>query len=327
MVSKSQKIRLGIFITIATFILLTTIVILSRNQLFKEQDIYHITYKNISVLGLNVGSSVKYLGINIGKIKDIRIDPNDVNSIIVTISLKKGTPVKNDVRADISAIGITGLKTIELRGGSNKAPLLAPEGFIKPGSSLTEDITGKAEIIAEKIEVMLNNVIRLTTDQNQDKIFGLLDEASLAVSEFNSLFKSSRPKLERSLRNLDSSMVKLSAASSSANYSLTTVEDFIASDSVRATLRNISQIADKLNKANIYHIDQQINLAVDTFNDLLNRMDLILKYNITTFNSTMEDLNETARYLNSAARKIDEDPSVLLGGNEPENPPDEELEQ
>lgn len=326
MVTRAQKVRLGIFITIAMVILITVVLVLSRNKFFEERDIYYISYKNISVLGLNTGSSVKYLGINIGTVQEIRIDPEDVNSIIVTISLKQGTPIKADVRADISSIGITGLKTIELRGGSNSAEFLEPGGFITAGSSLTEDITGKAEIIAEKLELVLNNIIKLTADVNQDKLTGVLDNTSKAVNEFNDILVTSKPHLQRSMRNLDNSMVELAAASSSANYSLTKIESFLASDSVHATLKSISSIAEKLDRANIYNIDQEIKLAVNTFNDLLKRMDLVLKYNLAKFNSTMDDLNETARYLNNAARKIDENPSILLSNKKPENTPDENLE-
>ena len=308
MITRSQKVRLGIFISVASAIFISTILILSMNQFLKKRDVYYISYKNISVIGLNVGSSVKYLGINMGTVQNISIDPEDVNSIIVSIGLNEGTPIKADVRADISSIGITGLKTIELRGGSNAAKLLKPESHIKPGTSLTEDITGKAEIIAEKIELVLNNIIRLTADSNQDKLMVLLEDASNAVTQLNGILNTSKPKIDRSLRNFDNSMFELSAASSSANYTLSKIEEFVASDSLEATLRNISQISEKLNNANIYTLDQEINLAVNKFNDLLYRMDLLVKYNINKFNLTMDNLNETSRYLNNAARQIDENP-------------------
>ncbi|MEJ2544714.1 MAG: MlaD family protein [Calditrichaceae bacterium] len=327
MISKSQKIRLGIFVFIAAIILITTIAVLSMNQYLKKQDIYYIAYENVSVLGLNVGSTVKYLGISVGTVRDIKIDPDNVNRVIVTVSLKEGTPVKEDVRADITTLGITGLKAIELRGGTNESALLEPEGYIKAGTSMMEEITGKTEVIAEKIELALNNIIRLTSDTNQDEFITLLKEATIAISQFNDLLEDSSPKIGRSITNLDLSMAELSGASKSANNAVNKIEEFVYSDSVRIALKNISEVMEKLNKANIYTIDQNINLAVSQMNDVLNKMDHILKYNLTVFNATMEDLNETSRHLNNAARKIDENPSILLfGGSEPKNPPDEKLE-
>lgn len=328
MINKSQKIRLGIFVFIAAVILVITIIILSMNQFLKNQDIYYIAYENISVLGLNEGSTVKYLGINVGTVREINIDPDNVNRVIVKVSIKKGTPIKKDVHADITTLGITGLKAIELRGGTNESSLLEPDGFIKAGTSMMEEITGKTEIIAEKIELALNNIIRLTSDSNQDELIHLLKEASIAISQFNELLKNNSPKIERSITNLDLTMDELSNASISANNSINNIEEFLVSDSIRNTLRNISQVAEKLNKANIYTIDQNINLAIEQMNNVLNKMNHILKYNLTVFNATMEDLNETSQHLNNAARKIDENPSILLfGGSKPKNPPDEKLEQ
>ena len=328
MINKSQKIRLGIFVFIAAIIFLTTIALLSMNRYLKKQDIYYIAYENVSVLGLNVGSTVKYLGINVGTVRDIKIDPENVNRVILTVSIKEGTPIKEDVRADITTLGITGLKAIELRGGTNESLLLEPDGYIKAGTSMMEDITGKTEIIAEKIELALNNIIRLTSDTNQDELITLLKEASIAVSQFNELLEDNSPKIGRSITNLDLSMAELSVASGSVNNAVNKIEEFVTSDSIRIALRNISEVMEKLNKANIYTIDQNINLAVDQMNNVLNKMDQILKYNLTVFNATMEELNETSQHLNNAARKINENPSILLfGGSEPKNPPDEKLEQ
>ncbi len=328
MINKAQKIRLGIFVFIATVILVITIIILSMNQFLKNEEFYYIAYENISVLGLNEGSTVKYLGINVGTVREIKIDPDNVNRVIVKVSIKEDTPIKKDVRADITTLGITGLKAIELRGGTNESSLLEPDGFIKAGTSMMEEITGKTEIIAEKIELALNNIIRLTSDSNQDELILLLKEASVAISQFNELLKNNSPKIERSITNLDLTMNELSNASISANNSVNKIEEFLISDSIRNTLRNMSQVAEKLNKANIYTIDQNINLAVEQMNNVLNKMNHILKYNLTVFNATMEDLNETSQHLNNAARKIDENPSILLfGGSEPKNPPDEKLEQ
>jgi len=187
MPTQSQKVRLGIFIIVGSFALLIFLFIIGSQQIFKEKDIYYISYKDISVSGLEVGSPVKYLGISVGVIKGINIDPDDVSRIIVSVSLDPGTPIKKDARAEIAAIGITGLKMIEIRGGSNEAPLLETEQYIRPGGSITEEITGKAEIIAEKIELILNNINRFTQPENLDKITQFVDNAGRAFETMDKI--------------------------------------------------------------------------------------------------------------------------------------------
>ncbi len=325
MKSKSQKIRLGIFIFIGLVLLVGMVLILSIEKYFKEKDIYYIKYENVSVSGLDAGSAVKYLGVHIGSVEKIEINPENISQIIVTIGVRHGTPIKQDVVADISTIGITGLKIIELRGGTQDAPLLKPGGYIKPGRSLTEEITGKAEVIAEKIELVLNNLIKFTDPVNQNKIWTLRDKSQSVLNRLNHILTWTKPRLENILTNLDTSMTNLAYASKSARFTLQTIESVARSDTLKNTLRNIAEVAEKLNKANIYNLDEDLNFAVDRLNHLLEQMDLLVNMNSVRLNQTMEQLNQTMRYLNSAARQIDENPAVLIGGTKPENPPDEKL--
>jgi phospholipid/cholesterol/gamma-HCH transport system substrate-binding protein len=325
MITRAQKIRLGIFITTALTLFIIILAFLSLEKLFREKDIYYVAYTNTSVTGLDIGSSVKYLGINVGAVQDIQIDPRDISTIIVTIAIKKDTPIKKDVRADISTLGITGIKVIELRGGTQEASSIKPGEYITPGKSLTEDITGKAEKIAEKIEHVLNNLIALTAESNQDKIFHLVDEAIVTVDNLNMVIDTNKTKISHAFSNLDTTMRQLSIASKSSRATMQRLEKVVRSDSIRQTLANISQIADKLNRANIYNLDEQVNVAVQRMNTVLEQLDLLVRLNQVKFNQTMDDLNETVHYLNNAARQIDEDPSILLGGKKPENPPDDQL--
>ena len=325
MKSKSQKIRLGIFIFLGLILLIGMVLILSIEKYFKEKDIYYIKYENISVSGLDVGSAVKYLGVHIGSVQKIEINPQNISQIIVTIGVQHGTPIKKDVVADISTIGITGLKIIELRGGTQNAPLLEPGGYIQAGRSLTEEITGKAEVLAEKIELILNNLLQLTDPVNQKKIIALVDESRSMMKRLDGILAKTEPRLQNVLANLDTSMSELAYASRSARHTLQTIEHVVQSDTLKNTMRNIAEVAEKLNKANIYNLDEDLNFAVERLNHLLEQMDLLVNMNSVRLNQTMEQLNQTVRYLNSAARQIDENPSVLLGGSKPENPPDEKL--
>ena len=152
MKNQSRKIRLGIFIMVSSALLLFLIIFFTARELFEKTDTYYVAYQDKSVSGMEVGSPVKYLGINVGTISDIHIDPEDVTSVVVELSLDHGTPIKEDSQADIVSLGITGMKAIEIRGGSNETEVLKPGSYITPGSSLSSEISGKAEVIAEKVE-------------------------------------------------------------------------------------------------------------------------------------------------------------------------------
>ena len=155
MKTRTQKIRLGIFIFISGALLVFLILYFAANKLFEKSDIYYVSYHNVSVSGLEVGSPVNYLGIKIGSISNIFIDPQDINSIIVEMSLQPGTPIKKDDYADIVSLGITGLKTIQIRGGSNEADFLKRGEFLVAGSSASQEITDPSEHLIPVTELFL----------------------------------------------------------------------------------------------------------------------------------------------------------------------------
>ena len=62
------------------------------SRLVKKTDTYYIKYKDVSVAGLNIGGAVQYHGIRIGSVDDMRIDPDNVATVIVEISVKKALP-------------------------------------------------------------------------------------------------------------------------------------------------------------------------------------------------------------------------------------------
>jgi len=326
MITRSQKIRLGLFLATAFTILIIAVIAVTLERVLKEKDIYYIAYHDVSVGGLDIGSPVEYLGIKVGSIEAIEIDVQDINRVIVTVGLRKGTPIKDDVKAEISTIGITGLKLIELRGGSNEAGLLAPGGFILPGKSLTENITGRAEDIAEKIELVLNNLLILTAEENQIRLTRLVDQTTLTAREIELVISENKSRLNRTMLNLDSLSAELNLASRSASRSVRQIESIVTSDTIKTTLGNISRLSTKMAEADVYHLIENLNATIVKTNALIDQVESVVSRNQLKLVQTVDDLHEAVDYLNNIAQRIDEDPSILIGGSTPENPPDENLE-
>jgi phospholipid/cholesterol/gamma-HCH transport system substrate-binding protein len=326
MITRSQKIRLGLFLVSAFSILIVAVIAVTLERVLKAKDIYYIAYNDVSVGGLDIGSPVEYLGIKVGSIDAIEIDIRDINRVIVTVGLRKGTPIKDDVKAEISTIGITGLKLIELRGGSNEAALLPPGGFILPGKSLTENITGRAEDIAEKIELVLNNLLVLTAEENQVRLTTLVDQTTVTAREIEQVISDNKSRLNRTMINLDSLSAELNLASRSAGRSIRQIEAIVTSDTIKSTLSNISRLSTKMAEADVYHLIENLNATIIRTNALIEQVESVVNRNQLKLVQTVDDLHEAVDYLNNIAQRIDEDPSILIGGSTPDNPPDENLE-
>ena len=85
------------------------------------------TYQSImreSVAGLNVDAPVKYLGVDVGKVKEIAIDPADSSQVRLRFLIEQGTPIKKDTEAVLKTQGLTGIAYVELSGGTAASPPL-----------------------------------------------------------------------------------------------------------------------------------------------------------------------------------------------------------
>ncbi len=327
MVTRAQKIRLGIFIIISITVILIAIGTLSYDRVFDTRDIYYITYEDVSVSGLDVGSQVKYLGLNVGNVRNIKIDPEDITRIIVTVAIEQGTPIKEDVRAEISTIGITGLKQIELRGGTVESDMLQPGGYIQPGKSLTEDITGRAEVIAEKIELVLNNLLALSSSENQDRIFAFVDESANTVRKVSEVLDENRERMDRTMANLDTLVVELKLMSTAAKTTAETFNNFMSSDTLNTMLADMQNITSTVREVDLTKLIEDVNKVLVSLDDVLTHTETLVMRNSGKFVDTIDELHLITRYLSSTARRIDSNPSILIRGSRPQNPPDDKLER
>ncbi len=183
MISKAAKIRLGVFVTAALLLMAVFIGVVAGNRLMPKRDMYYIRFKDYSVSGLQLGGAVNYRGIQVGKVDKIAIDPKDVTSVIVTVSVDHGTPIKADNEAVLVYIGITGIKAVEIQGGTNESALLKPKSFIKSGSTELDEISGKALTIVDKIDQIASNLNSITNQENQRNISEILSQTSSLLSE------------------------------------------------------------------------------------------------------------------------------------------------
>lgn len=305
MVTKAQKFRLGIFITVFSVLLIGLIAMVVGNKLTQRQDTYHIRYKDTSVSGLKIGGAVNYHGISIGRVERIDIDREDIQQVIVTISVNEGTPIKQDVLATLAPVGITGLMQIELIGGTNEAAMLKPGETIKAGKSTLANLSGKAEVIADKVELVLNNLIEITNAENQQKLGNILANVDTLLAE-------NKQPINNTLTNLDSLTYYLAGVARYTEGITNRINTILASGTIDSILTNTTKVSGDLAAVDLTALMNDLN------NTILEAQSTIQDIDITVLNSrqdvwdTIDSLKETIEYLNEFSRMISEDPTLLL---------------
>lgn len=72
-------------------------------------------YFDGSVFGLSKGSEVRYLGVEVGRVRDIRLDRRAADRVMVIVDIDATTPVSDRTLARLSLQGVTGLLFIDLQ--------------------------------------------------------------------------------------------------------------------------------------------------------------------------------------------------------------------
>lgn len=171
----------GLFIALLGAATLTGVLWLSRTDYRGVYDRYY-TFMDESVSGLSRDSYVKYQGVEVGRVKEIALDPNNPEQVRLGLDLVRGTPVKEDTVAVLETQGLTGITIVNLRGGSRASPLLSAKRgerypIIKSEPSFYAQLSGSLARLTtnEQIPALLANLTNLTQDARS-----LLDAQSRA---------------------------------------------------------------------------------------------------------------------------------------------------
>ncbi len=334
MKTRTQKIRLGIFIFISGAILVVLVLFFAANKLFEKSDIYYVSYHNVSVGGLEVGSPVNYLGIKIGSISNIFIDPQDINSIIVELSLQPGTPIKKDDYADIVSLGITGLKTIQIRGGSNEADFLKRGEFLVAGSSASQEITGQASIIAEKAEKVINNLQVFTDPENMNKFSDAAENINILAGQLNTtiqridaLIKENREGIREAVQTANMVASRLDTSAIQLGEAISSINNIVQSDTVQQIVGYAHDLTQHLRETDTKLLISNLAEITEQTRQLLFKINQELDVNSQELSESVRLLRITLSNLEETSDKINSDPSILLRGFGDKNIPDRRLKK
>ncbi|WNM60070.1 MlaD family protein [Candidatus Nitrospira allomarina] len=123
---RGNYVIVGVFVFVLGAIAVGMVLWLGKSDYRGVYDQYH-AYMRQSVSGLSVDSTVKYRGVNVGRVKEIALNPDNAEEVRLTLDILRGTPIKTDTVATLETQGLTGLATMNLEGGSREAPRLEPE--------------------------------------------------------------------------------------------------------------------------------------------------------------------------------------------------------
>ena len=189
METRAHYVAVGAFVLAVIVFGFVAVLSLGRVEFAQALNRYYIFFKG-SVIGLSKGSLVQYNGITVGRVVDVRVDPDDLENIQVTVEIDKNlVPIKTDARAFVDTNLLSGVATIQIRGGTREAKDLEPEAghrypVIEAGSSAFQRVTETGQQLLDRLTVAVDNLNELLNDQNRKAISDSLQNVRTITEAF-----------------------------------------------------------------------------------------------------------------------------------------------
>jgi len=209
METRANYLLVGTFVLALTVGLVVFVVWLAKFQFDTEFARYDIRFTG-SVTGLQAGSPVRYSGVRVGEVIDVRLDPEHPEEVVVTIEIDAGTLIRSDTVATLEIEGLTGGLYVLLSGTTlAAAPLQVKSGERRPvipaqASTLQQVIEGAPELV-QKIDLLLARSNDLLSGENRTHISATL--ANLDV--FTTTLVENRDEMTALIRDASGAMTHL----------------------------------------------------------------------------------------------------------------------
>ena len=253
-----------------------------------------------SVLGLSEGSEVTYMGVDVGRVKDINIHPDYPGMVQVLVAIEENTPIRPNTYASLAMRGVTGLVIIEL----SEDPESVHTGFRK-------DSLGNREI---SVKPSLISKFAKELPQLSGQVSALLQRFSDLLSENNiTHINQTLANLESFSGNVAKDSEQFGALIADARTALQDMS--VAAESVRELSDSMGPRTDKM-MASVNAAAARADLAMEGLNRIIKENNTgvrrFVDNGLPELTELIIDARSALNDISELAQTIKEDPSQLI---------------
>jgi phospholipid/cholesterol/gamma-HCH transport system substrate-binding protein len=284
---KSSEIKAGIFIFISVVIFFSFLAAIVGMNSFTEKEEYRIRFHYVG--GIEKGSAVRYAGLHVGAVLEVRLTDDGFPGAEVVVEVEKSTPIRQDSKAYMTTIGLMGSTYIEITSGSPETPLLPSGALI-----ISDDIPGIAQIsgaatdAAAELTELLRRLNMVFDDNNRNRI-------SEMITSMNSIAKVTEENFQITLENLN---------------------DLIAEfNEMTVVAKNVIVENDTSFANSVRHLESLLAQSANTLtsvNGVLSEVDRSIFENQHQYNQIMDNLNSMTENINDFSQTIKERPWTIV---------------
>jgi phospholipid/cholesterol/gamma-HCH transport system substrate-binding protein len=300
MENKAHALAAGAFALLLSVALVALAVWLTRDSEIRQP--YEVSTRD-PVTGLQPQASVRFRGINVGKVANIGFDRKIPGNVLVSIDVDVGTPITRSSFATLGFIGVTGIAYVQLDDTGESTEMLttssAQPARIPMRSGLMGQLTEQGTRILKELEETSRRVNQLLAPENQVKLVKGLEALQQAAASVPPVMKEAGATFQ-SFREASGNV-----ASSVAEVKKTAAELNLLSQRVQQPGGLLDQLT--LGTAALAASGQA--LQTDT---------------LPRINRTVDEARRSVQQMGRATAQLKDNPQVLLfGGERPEPGPGE----
>lgn len=174
MKEKLNFILVGVFVLALGLALIVGVLWLGAGGPKLDHKLY-LTYMTESVYGLSKDAAVTYRGVEVGRVRNIDLDPDHTERVRLLLEIRADVPIREDTVAMLDVQGLTGLAHVDLEGGEGVAPALQPKAgekyaVIPSRTSLREQWSRTLTQLLANLSDTSERLNRLLQDRYLDEV-------------------------------------------------------------------------------------------------------------------------------------------------------------
>ncbi len=245
---RKQEIRAGVFLLLA-FVLFAVMVfaVSDVGSLLRKRKVLRVLFTSSE--GIEQNAQVRYAGIKVGKVTNIRVAPELGDRVELTLNVLADTLIREDTKASIKTLGLIGAKYVELSGGSAGAKPLGPDAVLTGEEPFKlEDLTQKGMEVAEKLRSIASNLDRTLGSPALSRDVKTAVANVRTITENLKVMTANKDQVAESLKNLPDLLKKLDASVANLQEVTAKADALVGGNrkNVDATMENVKEITKNL---------------------------------------------------------------------------------
>ena len=308
---------IGLFVIVGILIGVVAIVWLGASKYFEKGGTY-VTYFDESVQGLQLDSTVKYRGVEVGRVEKIRVAPdNTLIEVIMKMDLK-GKIERDDV-AQLKAAGITGIVFVELSRKDPKESDLSPKITFASKFPVISSKPSDIKQLLTGIDNVIQGFKKIDTQGISDQVKSTLKVLESTVAGLNSVVGSVEKtlgggRLEETVGEVRNTLLKLQSFVSHVQKELEALNLGKTGGNIESATARLDKI---MNSGEVEAILGEAKGAAKKVNQLAEGLDKRSLEITNNIRATSENLKRASESLEMLIDRVYASPSDLLYGQPP----------